>query len=200
MSANPFKPPAEGSLKRYAIVTFPRSGRRLLRWLLAAYQGPECMPGYDLDALEPRGVAVVTHDFRLDYDPGDRIPLVLIRSPLESFASWFLMNVKDGSRPDTEAEFTHMIHDEALPYWSRFVRKWVRPAPQSVFHYEELMSDPGLVLKRALEALGLVPDEDRIRRVLELEEIHPRNNPLRDFRYYQDPAAVEAIRNKLEQV
>lgn len=144
---------------KLAFITFPRSGKgALVRALFRGYhQEIKHCDLNEANAMAIFGNEVPSiceqHDWRADLYFPSRSVVCMGRDPLESFASWFDMNLRvGGPYKDTREEFERLVFNRFVPHWRRYMRKygWRSSAEQPVtwVRYRELIESPEVAISR----------------------------------------------------
>ena len=190
-------------------VSFPRSGHRYLREILARYFGPEFVfyeshqqsivsadPAKcgleDVNFIKTHDFDIEGHDVLRDKFPRSRRFLVQIRHPLESIASYYEFSLKHDARfSDNRIAWTVFLRTK-LEYWKSFYGVWLRTGTkdQMVVEYNNLCARPMDTTAAVIRFLTLTDDVDQ-----PLLEAAIKNQEFR--RYVGGPASRQPVRRDI---
>jgi len=162
--------------------SFPRSGHRFLREILARYFGPEFVfyesHQQSILSADPAKHSLAdvnfikTHDFDLEghHVLSDRFPcrrrfLVQIRHPLESIASYYEFSLRHGARSRDNRLVWAIFLRRKLQYWVAFYEIWLRgmARDQMLVEYNSLCERPMEIAAAVIRFLTLTDDVDESR-------------------------------------
>lgn len=184
------------------LISFPRSGRHMVHKMLTAGYG---MSPAHVDQLSPGAVdapITVTHDVVNGSELFGRRRIVLIRDPLQCFASWF---VKDYNDEFCVSGFRERVFGAPectgwIDYWKDFVRQYilwhsrVESYQQVTLGYWQFVNNPELCLRRMVCQIG--GSFDMHAAMGSVDGVAYRNDH-RDFVFYQDTELTARIKQAL---
>lgn len=174
------------------LVSYPKSGRTWLRFMLSTYLNGSAQLGLNIDL---HSMFAVVPNF--DFDPvrgfpawrehsGGRVPLVavshlpydrllfrrrpvlfMLRDPRDVLASSFFHATRHKNRFQGEIDSFLMDPGQGLPHLTRYLNGWANGLPHHrhlVVTYERLTSDPATTLTEVLEFIGVRTDPEQVTR------------------------------------
>lgn len=156
------------------IASYPRSGNNLFLTTLQRVYG---MAHASIYRGESNAPFVKTHNLadRHEMDPGVYI-VRDGRDSLVSYAHWVRWHGRVPPEWSYEESLRMLIERKRPPTgsWSSNVRSWrTRKAPTALVHYENLIEDSPVAVRRAVESLGVALPEPQAR-MPTFEEMHRR--------------------------
>lgn len=149
-------------------ICYPRSGHQMLLDILQEYFGKRLVyceiykDGEHAIDVDEHTNYQKNHDFDLNtFIKGDRKYLVQVRDPLDSLASRWEMQTREGSVTDGEEDWRRSMKEWAI-FWSGFVNKWVfSPVPNRlIVRYEDLLNNPMDTAANAIQFIEGRPNTD----------------------------------------
>ena len=193
-------------MKRVEVMSYPRSGSGLVRWLVHSCFKEDGFKFINVHIDKLKNMDTIhevtyqkNHDINLRTKiRDDRDYVVLIRYPIESVVSYYLLKVKYFGREDTK-EGWETFAKERMHYWKKFYEKWVLSDigdRRIIINYGDLIDNPFEELSRLVAYLdnnNVVRKEDIEKALQERDEYHQdpnrhqiikRRNNVVDFKYY----------------
>lgn len=191
MNLETFSRPPEEIQGTIINVSFPRSGHRFLREILAGYFEDRFVfyESYTKDLISPAKRScklkdvnyVKTHDFDLAGSeilcfkfPNNRRYLVQIRHPLESITSYYEFSLKHWHIQKDSEDVWRVFLDRNLTYWKQFYDIWLSDKqPNSLLIcYDDLYTDTLKVAELVIRFLTgkISVDSDLLVKVIKDQE------------------------------
>lgn len=127
--------------------------------------------------------------FAIKAEPDPERTICLIRHPIDSFWSYYLL-----SGGDNDNKIDKVIAQSYIEEWRFFYEYWEKQPNVLFIRYEDLLKNTELSLSNILHAAGYVFTEMDVKRAV--DKYGPLGNPLKHIEHY-DAEAVELIKTEL---